>query len=384
MPRVVIACATFKGTLSSREAGEAVSRGLAGAGVQSQVTVLADGGEGLVEALASQTRGALMVGAPCRCPLQHPRTVTFAILPKNNRRKINTAVIEMSASSGLGLVPEDKRDPKTATTLGVGDQILAVLEHQGPNVEILLGLGGSATNDGGAGMAQALGVKLLDKDGKELEPGGAPLLKLDHIDMSNIDARLKNVRVVAACDVHAPLCGPEGASMVFGKQKGGTPGDLKLLDEALGHFADVIKRDLGKSVADIPGAGAAGGLGAGCIAFLNATLKPGIELVLDAIEFDRSMTNAILVVTGEGMLDDQTLMGKAPAGVAERAQRAGKKCVAIGGRIDPAQRDKLHAVFSRTECLSEFAGSAEAAMSEPSRWLESLAKAKAKEWLALA
>jgi glycerate kinase len=381
MPRVVVACATFKGTLSSREAGEAVARGLAAAHVQSQVVVLADGGEGLVEALASQTKGALMVGAPCRCPLLHPRTATFAILPKSSRRKVNTAVIEMSASSGLTLVPEDKRDPKTATTLGVGDQILAVLEHQGPHVEILLGLGGSATNDGGAGMAQALGARLLDANGKDLEPGGAALLKLDRIDISNFDERLKNVKVTVACDVRAPLCGPEGASMVFGRQKGGTPDDLKLLDEALMHYARIIERDLGKSVAQVPGAGAAGGLGAGCIAFLNATLKPGIELVLDAIEFDRWMTNAMLVITGEGMLDDQTLMGKAPAGVAERAKRAGKKCIAIGGQIDPAHRDKLKAHFSRTESLSEFAGSPEAAMLEPARWMEALVKAKAPEWL---
>src|SRR5579862_1219081 len=177
MPHVVVACATFKGTLTSREAGESVVRALTSLNMRSKLVVLADGGEGLVEALASQVKGALMVGAPCRCPLQHPRTATFAVLPKNNRRKTSIAVIEMAASSGLTLVPEAQRDPKTATSLGVGDQILAAIEHQSGALEILLGLGGSATNDGGAGMAQALGAKLLDKDGQELPPGGAALLK---------------------------------------------------------------------------------------------------------------------------------------------------------------------------------------------------------------
>ncbi|HYF49532.1 MAG TPA: glycerate kinase [Planctomycetota bacterium] len=379
--KVVVACATFKGTLSSKAAGEAVARGLAAAGMEASVAVLADGGEGLVEALAAQVPGSLLVGAPCRCPLLNPRTATFAVLPKSEGRKRVTAVIEMAASSGLTLVPEDKRDPKIATSLGVGDQILAALEHQPEDLEILLGLGGSATNDGGAGMAQALGAHLLDGGGVELEPGGAALAGLAKIDISELEPRLKNVPVTVACDVRNPLCGPNGASHIFGKQKGGTPADLELLDKALAHYAGIIKCDLGKDVANIPGAGAAGGLGAGCLAFLNAQLKPGIELVLDAIDFDRTLDGASLVITGEGMLDDQTLMGKAPSGVAARAAKKGLRCVAIGGSIDQAHEAALRKRFNAIESLTEKAGSVESAMQEPARWLEHVAHDSIARWL---
>jgi glycerate kinase len=391
-------------------------------GIGTQIVALADGGEGLVDALASQVSGTLKVGAPCRGPLQTPRTAVFAILresgtpyaggvetvspapsalsagrerrgqgeggiepaargDKTRRRPV--AVIEMAASSGLNLVPAAERDPKLTTSLGVGDQILAALEHHHGEIEILLGLGGSATNDGGAGMAQALGVRFLDATGQPLPSGGAALLDWARIDVSGLDPRLKNVPVTVACDVRNPLTGLEGASFVFGAQKGGTRSDLSLLDEALAHYAGVIKRDLGKDVANVPGAGAAGGLGAGCLAFLNATLKPGIELVLDALDFDKMLAGAKLVVTGEGFLDRQTLMGKAPAGVAARARRSGVPCVAIGGQIEPGTEDDLLTVFTRIESLSQFAGSPEAAMREPARWLENLVKAKAKDWLAL-
>ena len=389
-PKVVLACATFKGTLSSKAAGEALARGLQSAGVVTQVIGLADGGEGLVDALSAQVEGALKVGAPARCPLQKPRTATFAMLPALKTpqkketgviRKVPTAIIEMAASSGLTLVPEGQRDPKIATSLGVGDQILAALEQQRDELEIVLGIGGSATNDGGAGMAQALGAKLLDAKGLPIEPGGAALLKLARIDISEMNKRAQTVPVTVACDVNNPLCGPNGASYVFGKQKGGSPDDLKLLDDALANYARVIKKDLGRDVANVPGAGAAGGLGAGCLAFLNAKLRPGIELVLDVLEFDRVLDGAVLVITGEGGLDDQTLMGKAPAGVAARAARKGIKTMAIGGGIDRAHEAELKKVFARIESLSDFAGGPEAAMRETARFLENLAKAKAGEWL---
>lgn len=379
-PQVVVACATFKGTLSSKAAGDALARGLQSAGVNSRVVALADGGEGLVDALATQVPGALRVGAPCRGPRLAPRTATFAILPQPGGKGA-TAVLEMAASSGLGLVPEAERDPKLATSLGVGDQILAALDQRGDGLRILLGLGGSATNDGGAGMAEALGAKFFDASGKPLPPGGAALRQLARIDVSQLDKRLKNVPVTVACDVRNPLCGPEGASHVFGRQKGGTPDDLKILDEALAHYAEIIKRDLGRDVANIPGAGAAGGLGAGCLAFLGATLKPGIELVLDTLNFNQTLSGAKLVITGEGQLDGQTLMGKAPAGVAARAAQRGVRCIAVGGCIDHAHETALRKTFASIESLSEFAGSAEASMREPARWLESLAKARAGEWL---
>ncbi|MCY3023611.1 MAG: glycerate kinase [Planctomycetota bacterium] len=386
--RAVVACATFKGTLSSRAAGKALARGLQRAGIAAHVVALADGGEGLVDALASQVPGASRLSASCRGPLGEPRTAAYAILPSpaglsSGTRHPPLAVIEMAASSGLSLVPEAKRDPKITTTLGVGDQILAALNHNNGDVEILLGLGGSATNDGGAGMAQALGARFLDKAGKPLPPGGGALLDLARIDISRLDPRLTRVPVTVACDVRNPLTGPEGATFVFGPQKGGSPEDLKLLDSALAHYAAVIKKDLGKDVANVPGAGAAGGLGAGCLAFLNASLKPGIELVLDALDFDRAIAGAALVITGEGRLDRQTLMGKAPAGVAARARRLGVPCVAIGGGVERGAEQALRGVFARLESLSAFAGSAEAAMREPARWLEDLAKARAEEWLTL-
>jgi glycerate 2-kinase len=380
-PKVLVACATFKGTLSSKAAGEAIARGLTACGIRSEVAVLADGGEGLVEALSSSVEGALLVGAPCRSPLETPRTATFAILPKTGRRKGVTAVIEMASSTGLGLVPESQRDPKITTSMGVGDQIRAALEHQRENLEILLGLGGSATNDGGAGMAQALGAKFLDKAGKQLEPGGAALARLAHIDVTHLDRRLKKVPVTVACDVRNPLTGPQGATYIFGKQKGATPDDMKLLDDALAHYAKIIKKDLGKDVAEIPGAGAAGGLGAGCLAFLNATLKPGIEIVLDAIDLEKSLSDATLVITGEGMLVDQTLMGKAPAGVAARAAQHKLRCIAVGGGVDRKHEAELKRVFHRVESLTDFAGSADEAMHEPARWLENLVKEKAAEWM---
>jgi glycerate kinase len=382
-PKVVVACATFKGTLSSKAANEAIALSLTHLGIASKVVTLADGGEGLVEALASQIPGALIVGAPCRSPLLAPRTATFAMLPKTELHKGGMAVIEMAASSGLDLVPLAQRDPKLTTSLGVGDQILAALSQRSEGLEIILGLGGSATNDGGAGMAQALGAKLLDAQGQSLESGGAALLKLKHIDISELDERLKKVSVTVACDVRSPLCGPQGASFVFGRQKGASAEDMKLLDDALANYAAVIKKDLGRDVADIPGAGAAGGLGAGCLAFLNATLKPGIELVLDAIDFDTALNGAALVITGEGLLDDQTLMGKGPAGVAARAARRNLRCIAIGGGIDWRHEAALKNVFQQIESLTDVAGSEDAAKHEPARWLQTLVKAKAHEWLAL-
>ena len=391
--RVVVACASFKGTLSSRLAGEAVARGLRSRGVDARVVALADGGEGLVEALAAQTPGVRLVSAKCRGPLGEQRRAEFALLAKGGASvspaqrataassaqectgedaRAALAVIEMAASSGLVCVPEARRDPKLTTTLGVGDQLLAALAYQ--PAEILLGIGGSATNDGGAGMAQALGARLLDAQGRELVPGGAALLRLARIDVSRLDPRLVHTPVTVACDVRNPLCGPNGASAVFGPQKGATPADVELLDAALAHFAEIIRHDLGQAVADIPGAGAAGGLGAGCVAFLKAALMPGTELVLDAVDFDGLLAGATLVITGEGQLDAQTLMGKAPAGVAARAARAGVACAAIGGGIRREDEAALKKVFARVESLSDFAGSREAALREPARWLEEWAR----------
>ncbi len=379
MTKIVVACASFKGTLSSREAGEALARGLTAAGFEVRVVALADGGEGLVDALASQIPDTQIFDAPCRDPLGKPLTARFAMTIAHGGQRPR-AIIEMAASSGLPLVPDAQRDPKIATTLGVGDQIRAALERC-DELDILLGIGGSATNDGGAGMALALGAKLLESRGQDLPPGGAALKNLARIDKSSFHPKIAASRFTVACDVVNPLCGPNGASSIYGPQKGATPADVEILDAALAHFAEIIRRDLGRDVKDVPGAGAAGGLGAGCLAFLNATLKPGIELVLDAIAFDQTLECASLVVTGEGYLDEQTLMGKACAGVASRAAKAGVPCVAIGGGIDETRRSDLLKVFKRIESLSAFAGSVDEAKRNGAAWLETMAREKAAEWL---
>ncbi len=375
---IVIACASFKGTLSSRLAGDALARGLQRAGFQALVVTLADGGEGLVEALVSQVPGARYIDTVCRAPLLDKVTARLAIIGPNDDA---TAVIEMAASSGLSLVPESNRDPNITTTLGVGDQILAALDLPGVKVtRLLIGIGGSATNDGGAGMAQALGARLLDANGHDLPPGGAALNRLSRIDVSGIDQRLANLRVTVACDVQNPLCGPTGASIVFGPQKGASSDDIEKLDIALGHYAAIIERDVGANVLHEPGAGAAGGLGAGLLAFLHAKLEPGIDLLLDAIDFDSMLNDAALVLTGEGRLDAQTLMGKAPLGVARRAAHKNIPCIAVGGDIEFATVDVFRSIFARIESLREFAGSVEAAKADAAGHLEALALAKAPEW----
>jgi len=376
---VLVACASFKGTLSSLRAGRAVARGLQRAGFVPDVAALADGGEGLVEALARAVPGARLRSVTCRGPMGGKRRARFALLPTAARSGRPVALVEMAASSGLPLVPQHHRDPKVATTLGVGDQIRAALDAGART--ILLGLGGSATNDGGAGMAQALGVRLLDGKGTELPPGGAALVKLARIDVSCLDPRLKRTRFTVACDVRNPLCGRNGASFVYGPQKGATPADVRLLDRALAHYARILQRELGCSVRRLPGVGAAGGLGAGCVAFLKAELKPGSEWVLDAVGFDERLHRVALVVTGEGCLDRTSLMGKLPGAVAARAHEAGVPCVAVGGDVDGRATRSLKGKFGIIENLSEFAGSRKAARTRAAYWLERLARERASCWL---
>ena len=242
-----------------------------------------------------------------------------------------TAVIEMARSSGLALLALDERDPLHSTTFGLGEVILQALDQGFRN--FIVGIGGSATNDAGAGMAQALGVKLLDENGKKLPPGGASLDKLTEIDLSGIDSRIQYCDFQIACDVNNPLTGPEGASAVYGPQKGATPDNVKELDMALGNFSDVVKSQLGKDVKNIPGAGAAGGLGAGMIAFLDGHLRAGVDIVLDVVELKTKMDGARLVITGEGGMDFQTIYNKAPIGVARLASELNIPCFGISGML---------------------------------------------------
>ncbi len=237
----------------------------------------------------------------------------------------------MAAASGLELVPPDARNPLVTTTFGVGELIRAALDDGARR--FIIGIGGSATNDGGAGMLQALGVRFLDAGGRDLALGGGALADLERIDLSGLDPRLAACAIEVACDVDNPLVGPHGASAIFGPQKGATPEMVRVLDANLARYAALIERTIGKSVADMPGAGAAGGLGAGLHAFLGARLRPGIEIVMGAVEMDRVVADADLIVTGEGRLDGQTIHGKTPIGVASVAERHGKPVIAIAGSL---------------------------------------------------
>jgi glycerate kinase len=286
---------------------------------------MTDGGEGTVEAIVAATHGKI-VQATVTGPLGNPIDAFFGLTGDGQ-----TAVIEMAAASGLVLIPPGERDPLRTTTFGTGELILAALDAGARR--FLIGLGGSATNDGGAGMVQALGGRLLDAQNKELEAGGGALERLAAIDIKGIDPRLHGCRIDVACDVDNPLTGPDGASAVFGPQKGATPEEVARLDRCLTRYAEQIQIDLGVSVADVPGAGAAGGLGAGLLAFLYARLRPGIEIVSEAVGLDRIIADADLVITGEGQIDSQTVHGKTPIGVAHLAKRHGKPVIAIAGSL---------------------------------------------------
>jgi len=327
--RVLVCPDSFKGSLSSVDAAEAVARGLElgadGEGVDVIHIPLADGGEGTVDALVRATGGEVR-HVRVRDPLMREVDSFFGLLGDGS-----TAVVEMAAASGLHFLSDDERNPLAASTFGTGELLVAAV---GTGVsKLVVGIGGSATNDGGAGAMAALGARFLDSDGRDLPPGGAALAELDRIDMSGFRFPLDRVRVEVACDVTNPLTGPLGASAVFGPQKGATPEMVQQLDGALARFAEVVKRDLGKDVADMPGAGAAGGLGAGLAAFLNASLRSGIDMVLDAARFDEALADAGLVITGEGRIDEQTAYGKTVGGVLKRASKRGVPVVAVAGSV---------------------------------------------------
>src|SRR5213082_1514998 len=321
--RIIIAPQSLKGSLTAAEAGQTIASGIETVYPEAEIDIvpMADGGEGTVQALVDATGGRI-VEQTVTGPLGEPVTAFFGLLGDGR-----TAAIEMAACAGLPLVPPALRDPRITTTYGVGELILAALD-QGCR-HFIIGIGGSATNDGGAGMAQALGAALLTKDGKAIERGGAALATLSHISLDTLDPRLQQCTVQVACDVTNPLCGPTGASAVYGPQKGATPEMVAQLDTALAHYAQIIERDLGKSVSDIPGSGAAGGLGAGLITFLHATLRPGAQIVLEAVHLEERLRTADLVITAEGQIDAQTAYGKSVGAVAEIAKRYELPVVAL-------------------------------------------------------
>ncbi|MFH0963557.1 MAG: glycerate kinase [Planctomycetota bacterium] len=325
--KIVIAPDSFKESLSALDAARAIEAGVlrAAPGARTEVIPMADGGEGTVDALVAAT-GGRREKVRVTGPLGEPVEAAFGILADRQ-----TAVIEMAAASGLPLVPLDRRNPLVTTTFGTGELIRAAFDLGARR--FILGIGGSATVDGGTGMASALGVRFLDKAGRALAPGGGSLVSLAWIDASARDARAAQADFRVATDVDNPLTGPHGAAAVFGPQKGADPEMVEKLDRGLARLAEVIRRDLGTDVENLPGAGAAGGLGAGFVAFLGAKLSPGVELVLDAVDFRARVRDADLVITGEGRLDGTSARGKTPVGVARAAKEFGVPVVALAGSV---------------------------------------------------
>ncbi|MEG1002478.1 MAG: glycerate kinase [Clostridium sp.] len=325
--KFVLAPDSFKESMSSMEACNAMERGIKKVIKDAECikVPMADGGEGTVEALVLATGGSIKK-VMVKGPLGEATEASFGMLGNSK-----TAVIEMAEASGIALVNRDDRNPMITTTYGTGEIIKAALDNGADS--IVIGIGGSATNDGGAGMLQALGVKLLDENSNELPFGGGALSNLHKIDVSSLDERLKDVSIEVACDVTNPLCGITGASHVFGPQKGATEEMVLELDKNLEHYANKIKEYLGKDIKDAEGAGAAGGLGAALLAFLNGELKRGIELVIKHTNLEEKLKGSDYLLTGEGSIDSQTIFGKTPMGVATVAKKQGARTIAFGGRI---------------------------------------------------
>ena len=355
--RIVIAPQAFKQSVGARQAAVAIQNGVRRVVPDAEITLIpvADGGDGTLAALID-TSGGQYFEAVVSGPLGEPTPARWGVMGDGQ-----TAVIEMALASGLARLADEQRNPRVATTYGTGQLMAAALDAG--YTRIIVGLGGSATNDGGTGMAAALGVRFRDADGDDLEPGGAALARLASIDLSDVHPGLADAAIVGATDVTNPLCGDAGASAIFGPQKGATPEMVAELDGCLANLARVIRNDLGIDVADMPGAGAAGGLGAGLIAFANAGLRSGIDMVCDALDFDRYAAAADLVITGEGRADRSTVFDKAPVGIARRSAAFGVPTLLLAGSLGPGY-DALYehgiaAIASIAEEPAELASSLE-------------------------
>lgn len=327
--KIVIAPDSFKENLTSMQVATCIEKGIKKVLPRARCIKIpmADGGEGTVQSLVDATAGRI-IRKQVEGPMGRKVTARYGMLGDGT-----TAVIEMAEASGLPLVPRGQRDPLRATTYGTGELIIDALNKGA--TRIIVGLGGSATVDGGAGMAQAIGVRFLGKNGKPIKEygSGGMLSKIHDIDAGQIDPRIRKTKFIIASDVTNPLCGKKGAAHVFGPQKGATPVMVKTLDANLKHFAAIIKKKLGKSVLDVKGAGAAGGLGAGLVAFTGAKMKRGVDLVVEITQLNKHLEKADLVITGEGRVDFQTAFGKTPAGVAKAARKFRVPCIAIGGSL---------------------------------------------------
>ena len=331
--KILIAPQAFKGSISAVDAATAMREGVLRVlpDVEVSAVAVADGGDGTLDTLVEGSGGEIH-HIEVTGPLGERRTAEWGAMGDGA-----TAVIEMARTSGLSLVPDEKRNPLITTTFGLGEAIIHAIDAG--YRRFIIGIGGSATNDAGAGMAQALGVRLLDSGGRDLEFGGAALSNLNNIDMSGLNDTVRSCEFLVACDVNNPLTGPTGASAIYGPQKGATPEMIESLDAALLHFAEVVKRDIGVEINDVPGSGAAGGLGGGMIAFTSGELRAGVDIVLDTVRLDDYLAGCNLVITGEGSMDHSTIYNKAPVGVAERAKRLGIPVVGISGSLGAGFQD---------------------------------------------
>jgi glycerate kinase len=361
--RIIVAPDSFKGSLSAIGVADAMTRGILSVFPNADVlkVPIADGGEGTVEALVYATGGQLLL-EKVRGPLQFDVEAQWGILGDGK-----TAVVEMAAASGLPLIPSADRNPCITTSYGTGQLITAVLDRGIKN--IIIGIGGSATNDGGAGMLQALGVKFMNAGGKELSLGGAALIDLDIIDSSGIDSRLAQTQILVACDVNNPLCGSDGASAVYGAQKGATKDMIIELDKSLQRYGEVANLATGRDIADLPGAGAAGGMGAGLLFFTNAILRSGITIMLETVK----LRNADLVITGEGYTDWQTAFGKAPVGVAGMAKKYNVPVVCLSGGLGKGNEEVLQMGIDALQSIAPGPISLEECMMQASHLTETAA-----------
>jgi len=339
--KILVAPDSFKGSLTAMEAAENIKRGIVKADPELDIDLLpmADGGEGTVQSLVDATAGEI-IEKEVTGPLGESVKAFYGILGAGE-----TAVIEMAAASGLPLVPEGKRNPLKTTTYGTGQLIASALEHGVK--KIIIGIGGSATNDAGVGMAQALGAEILDAEGEEVGFGGGSLEQIAEIDLKNLDSRLKDVEILVACDVDNPLFGKNGAAHVYAPQKGADKEMVEKLDQNLRHFNQVVIKELNRDPNQIPGAGAAGGLGAGLVAFLDAELKAGVDIIHEIINFEQKLKGVDLVITGEGMLDGQSIFGKTPVGVSRTAAKKDIPVIAVAGTLgDGVEKVLEHGITS--------------------------------------
>ncbi|WP_448118939.1 glycerate kinase [Pseudomonas serbica] len=372
--KIVIAPDSFKDSLSAQGVADAIALGLAEVWPHAQLIKcpMADGGEGTVESVLAACDGELR-RTDVRGPLGETVNAAWGWLPHNH-----TAIIEMAEASGLQLVPLDRRDACISSTFGTGELIRAALDAGAQRV--ILAIGGSATNDGGAGAMQALGVRLLDAQGQQLQPGGLALAQLARIDLTGIDPRLAEVRFDIAADVNNPLCGPHGASAIFGPQKGATPAQVEQLDRALGHFANHCANALAQDVRDEPGSGAAGGLGFAAKAFLGAQFMAGVGVVAELVGLAEAVVGADLVITGEGRFDAQTLRGKTPFGVARIAQEQGVAVIVIAGTLGEGYQALYEHGIDAAFALTSGPMTLEQACTEAPRLLRERATDIARVW----